>query len=89
MSKADELHKKMGQARQAGFTPRQSVAIRPIPTPEAVQPPEELVALYAMIPKKDKRWLGHYKVDSGRELAYLVTEAVKLFREKIEQEEAL
>lgn len=31
MSKADELRKKMAQAPQASFTPRQSVPVRPIP----------------------------------------------------------
>ena len=99
MSKTEELAKKMGQKPAVTFTPRESVAVRPIvpespavaPTPkpaEAAPKPEEkpakpeLVPLYTKIPKEDKRWLDHHKIDSGQELGEIVSAALQLLKKQ-------
>jgi len=45
---------------------------------ETVTP--ELVPLYSKIPKDDKRWLDHHKIDTGKELGEIVSEAVQLLK---------
>ncbi len=42
----------------------------------------ELVALFAKVPKEDKRWLDHHRIDTGKDLGELVSEAIDLLRKK-------
>lgn len=89
MSKADELSRMMGQTKPAAFTPRQSVAVKPIPEPKDTASKAaqgDVVPLFAKIPREDKRWLDHYRVDSEKELGEIVTEAVQLLRKQVEQD---
>lgn len=100
MSKADELKKKM-RTNPVVFSPRPSVAVKPIPdmVPDARQnsaetthkvgpivadqkPELELSALFAKIPKEDKRWLDHYRIDTGKELGEIITEAIQLLKKQ-------
>jgi hypothetical protein len=46
---------------------------------------DELVALYAKVPKEDKRWLDHYRIDEGKDLGALVSEAINLLRKQAEK----
>jgi hypothetical protein len=98
MSKADELSKKM----KPSFTPRQSVAVRPLPTtpvesapapskqPVADSPKKpaktNVVSLFAKIPKEEKRWLDHHRIDTGKELGEIVTQAIQLLKKQVEKQ---
>jgi hypothetical protein len=46
---------------------------------------DELVALFAKVPKEDKRWLDHYRIDEGKDLGVLVSEAINLLRKQAEK----
>lgn len=46
---------------------------------------DELVALFAKVPKEDKRWLDHYRIDEGKDLGALVSEAINLLRKQAEK----
>jgi hypothetical protein len=56
---------------------------KPAPKPAKPQPEnDELVALFAKVPKEDKRWLDHHRIDTGKDLGTLVSEAIDLLREQ-------
>ncbi len=85
MSKADELSKKMGQTKPVIFTPRQSVDVKEIPTPKVKLKKSakvEVASIFAKIPKDDKRWVDHYRVDTGKELGEILVEAIQLLKLK-------
>lgn len=42
----------------------------------------ELVALFARVPKDDKKWLDHYRIDEGRDLGDVVSEAIQLLKKQ-------
>jgi hypothetical protein len=59
------------------------VTAKPTPKPAKLKPqPEsdELVALFAKVPKEDKRWLDHHRIDTGKDLGVLISEAIDLLR---------
>lgn len=45
----------------------------------------ELVALFAKVPKEDKRWLDHYRIDESKDLGEVVSEAIQLLKKQVEQ----
>lgn len=98
MSKAEELAKKMQQGSQAVFTPRQSVEVKPIEKPEEPKPVKqatnkkvaktaevELATVFAKVPKDQKLWLDHRKIDTGQELGELLSEAIRLLQSKAQK----
>src|ERR1700739_2260957 len=46
------------------------------PKPKQAVADEELVALYAKVPAAEKRWLDHYRIDQGKDLGEVVSEAI-------------
>jgi hypothetical protein len=45
---------------------------------------EELVALYAKVPAAEKRWLDHYRIDQGKDLGEVVSQAIALLKKHAE-----
>jgi hypothetical protein len=43
----------------------------------------ELVALFAKVPKNEKRWLDHYRIDEGKDLGEVISEAIHLLQSKV------
>lgn len=71
--------------------PEMPVDSPPVPAQAASKPskkspvedtPQELVALFAKIPKEDKRWLDHYRIDTGKELGEIIAEAIRLLKKQ-------
>lgn len=62
----------------------------PTETPKAAPkakkkaPAVELVSLFAKIPKGDKRWIDHYRVDSDKELGEIISDAIQLLKKQVE-----
>jgi hypothetical protein len=54
------------------------------PKPKQVVVDEELVALYAKVPAAEKRWLDHYRIDHGKDLSDVVSEAIGLLKKHAE-----
>jgi len=57
-----------------------SAAKQPKPNQAVVD--EELVALYAKVPAAEKRWLDHYRIDQGKDLGEVVSEAIALLKKQ-------
>ena len=53
--------------------------------PKTVPDNDELVALFAKVPKEDKRWLDHHRIDTGKDLGELVSEAIDLLRKQVDR----
>lgn len=42
----------------------------------------ELVGLFARVSKEDKKWLDHYRIDAGKDLGDVVSEAIQLLKKQ-------
>ena len=57
---------------------------KPLTPVKEVTPEEkgELVGLFARVSKEDKRWLDHYRIDAGKDLGDVVSEAIQLLKKQ-------
>jgi hypothetical protein len=64
--------------------PKKQQAIKQSPSKQ-VKPDADkahLASLYVKIPKEDKRWLDHQKVDQDKELSELIVDAIQLLKKQ-------
>ena len=95
MSKLDKLKE---QQKKSGLSwappePRDIVQVEPLgqasstpsPKPAPKVQKSDVVPIFAKIPREEKRWVDHYRVDSGKELGDIVSEAIALLKKQVEK----